>query len=603
MNFLRQHKIVNIALVSFLLLYPLYSVIFGINMTDTGYWLSNYKEFFDDTVRGYAVWLSLFFGGTINIVFGKFGLISFKIVNILTIYAILLLIYKLLREYTTHSLLLLFLSMTVIFVNIDLLSILNPDILTTLFFILASYFLYYALTYNRLSYFFIAGLFLGLNIFIRLPNLLGIGLIVIIFFYDFATSSIKKRTFKKSATLLSGYIVSIIIIFLLMESLGHFETYIETIKNLFTAAKDPNYHHSTSGLLTTFITQHSIALLYGLFAIAFILTISWLTKYLNYSKPTFYFAVFIISSITVIYLFKKSSIFNYMDFFYPHLAIVGTIYLSLIFIIIKNYKNNINFSLLALIALFVIILIPLGSNTGLKKSFYGMYLGLPIIFIYISSLTSFKIGQFIFTSREITFLKYYIYLTFILFSLIISTMFFASYGDARAKWNMCTTIKHNSLQYNLTTKDRAISISGLLNTLQAYEKEYDFLFTYERIPIIQYASNLKPFINNSQPFYDMPHILKKKIENSFKTKSLPVVVRAIGQTTCKEWPKNSNSFEKKHVKESRKIIRDFLSFNNYIVVWKNNAFEILLPKTINKGIKKVDIRYNPSKSIINDKCN
>jgi len=64
MYFLNSKRI-EILLFLFLVLYPWYMVISGIDMTDTGYWLTYYKNFFDtpsSIIRAFPTWLSLVIG-------------------------------------------------------------------------------------------------------------------------------------------------------------------------------------------------------------------------------------------------------------------------------------------------------------------------------------------------------------------------------------------------------------------------------------------------------------------------------------------------------------------------------------------------------------
>jgi len=582
-----KNKKINILLVSFIILYPWYLAISGIDMTDTGYWLVNYQHFFSSPTyveRAFPSWLSLFFGAVTNVILGGIGLFGFKIAYIITIYLSLWLVYGVLRTYTTSTVLLFCLSIALVFINIDRLSIINYNMLTTLFYLASAYFLYFALTKDKRNYFFIAGIILGLNIFIRFPNLLGITLVVVIFYYDFSVGNTKKDSLKRSAYVLLGYVFAIVSTLILMKTLGHFELYIERLSALLTSAKDPSYHHSGSFLLNSFIKNQFLAYMFGFVFITGILFLGWLSRFWNYSKVIMRSFTFLFSFIFIIFMMKISNIFNSPNYYFLHVGMIGITYLMLILIIFKNFRENPKFSLIALIALLIIELIPLGSDTHLRNALYGMYLVLPIILIYIYSLSSIKIGSFFLYKKEIVFLKYLISMTLIFFSVILSTMYFAAYGDSRVKFKMIATVDHPLLRYNLTTIERSAVLVEVLEKIQVYEKDYEYVLTYNFVPMIQYASKTRPYLGTATPFYYMPTSLKEKLKNAAEEKSLPLVVRAKTYAGEKEWPQGSPNLPKQgRLRENRQIMQDFLDSTGYIIVWESIDFELLIPSTkVNK---------------------
>lgn len=290
----------------------------------------------------------------------------------------------------------------------------------------------------------------------------------------------------------------------------------------------------------------------------------------------------------MLFIMQISGTFNATNYYFLHKGIIGMTYWILILIAFKNFKKNPKFSTLAFTAFLIIELIPLGSDTHLRNAIFGLYFGLPVILIYIYSLSSMKIGSLVLGRKGVSFLKIFISMTLILFSVMVSTVYFAAYGDSHTKWKMNHTVDHPMLRYNLTTKERSIVLTEVLNNIQKYTKQYDFMLAYNRIPMIQFASKIKPYLGSSTPYYYMPHTLQQELEKSSEEKSLPLVIRARADTSNKEWPIGSPGFygwQNKGVRaERRQIIQDFLDSNIYIIVWKNKAFEILIPnQKVNKS--------------------
>ena len=576
MNFINNNKNIQNLLLVFLLLYPWYFVISGIDMTDAGYWLTYYKNFFDNpesVIRGFPVWLTLVIGASANKLLGDLGLFSFNIMNVLIIYLSLYLSYKILNSFTNKTTMLFTLAISVVFINIDRSSIVSYDNLTVLFYLIAAYFIYYGLVEGKKNYLFLSGIVLGLNIFIRFPNLLGIGLIIVIFYYNYISNTKVKKSLKEISYVLAGYSFSIIAVVLVLKSIGHFELYVEGLNAMLATGKGPS---DSPSLIKTFLNDQLFAFKYGVAFIIGLIVFSWLSKFWNKSTVISFIMLFVLSGLSTLYVMKISYILQYPNYYFLHMGVIGIFYISLILIILKTLKIDPKFSTIALITFLIIELIPLGSNTHLRKSVGGLYLGLPIILIYLYSLSTIKLGPFLLESKQVLFLKKYVSLTLILFSVIVSTFYFAAYCDNGNKFKMTSTSDIPLLKYNLTTEERADTLIDVLENLKQYEDKYEYMFTYGRIPLIQYLSNTKPFIDNPNPLFETPNAIKIKLDIAAKNKSLPLVIQSKTVTSAKTWPAKRYKVNKST--KMTLMIQDFLKKYNYTSVWQNDDFEILVPQ-------------------------
>jgi len=94
----------------------------------------------------------------------------------------------------------------------------------------------------------------------------------------------------------------------------------------------------------------------------------------------------------------------------------------------------------------------------------------------------------------------------------------------------------------------------------------------------------KPFFTiffvkyNPNPLFDTPNIIKEKLEQASKEKSLPIVIKAKTQTDLKKWPTKRLNIPKigKYGKMNL-VINNFFKKNKYKKVWENDDFEILIP--------------------------
>ncbi|MFA7084225.1 MAG: hypothetical protein WC141_06810 [Arcobacteraceae bacterium] len=567
----------TVFLLSFLTLYPWYISIFGIDLTDPGYWLVHYKTFFaypELAQRGFTTWLSLFFGAATHSLLGHLGLLGFKIANIMVLYAIIFISFLLFKRYASTNFILFSLAVALLLATLDKALQINYNTLTALFYIASAYLLHRALVNKEFHFAFLAGFVLGLNLFIRLPNLVGIGLLSIIFFYFIATDTFMRSALKMFFIAVAGYLTSLILIMTILNLLGHYDLYIESVTNLLLLSTDETFHHSSSTLIGALIENHWKAFRYGILLFGFILFSTWLSKFIvtNNRLLNILLGACFLLFFTALLLFLCNVHSGY-DYFMLHHGIIGLTYIALALTVFKTFKTNRALSTLAMLSLMLMVLIPLGSNTSFKHTPNSFFLALPILFIFLFSLNKIEIKQFVLERKELQLLFSFSSLTLILFALIVSHVFYASSGDASAKWKMHHLVAHEQLAYNFTTKERASVLNELLQTLPKYEKDYTYILTYNRIPLISYVSNKLPYIDNPNPLFDMPKTFENKLHAASRHRSLPLIVKGT-LAMSKEWP---NSGSVKVSNDHYLVLKKFLDANHYEVVWANHAFEILLP--------------------------
>ena len=223
MNFLKNQK-VNIFLLISIIVYPwLFHVFQGLYVPELGYWLVSYENFFSNpevAQTTFACWLTTFIGAIVNYFVGDLGVVGFKASNVFAIYLILYFIYKMLDDFAPKTELLFTLLIAEVMVNSY--DFINYYTLTTLFFIISSFYIYKGLTQKNTIFLFLAGVFLALNIFIRFPNIVGLGLIMAIFYYNYGIGNKNYEIIlKQIGAVLSGYIITILFVFIIMKYL-HF---------------------------------------------------------------------------------------------------------------------------------------------------------------------------------------------------------------------------------------------------------------------------------------------------------------------------------------------------------------------------------------------
>ncbi|TPH17052.1 glycosyltransferase family 39 protein [Litorilituus lipolyticus] len=574
----RNAKTIETFLFGFIVFYPWYFVGNGVDLTDTGFWLTYYKNFFDtpeSAINAFPVWFSLIIGSVTNFLLGGFGVFGFNIAQIITMYLSLYFIYRLLRSYTSKLFLLILLSVTIVFVNIDASTVVNYDALTALFYLMAIYFIYIGLSERKNRYLLISGVVIGLNIFIRLPNLLGLILIISILYFDYISNSLNVNTVKRISWVFFGCLITVVAVLGFMKFIGHFDFYLDGLSKLLEKSRDSSQGHKVSSLLQSFISDYVYAIKEGAFLTLCLLLIAWCCQVCAFKKVLFSIVVFLTSVLIALYLMKISNIFDNHNYYYLDKGIFGVYYILLGFVLFKTSKSMPDFSTIALLSLLITVLIPLGSNTSLRKAISGMYIGLPVILIYLNLVKSLNVRLIILNNSTVKYLRICLLSSIAIFSLITSTLYFASYCDSRKKHQMLTSIEHPLLKFKYTTPQRADVLTNVLNALKSIEKNYEYMFTFGRIPLLQYLSDKKQYIDNPNPLFESSNKIEIKLKEASEVKSLPIVVSAKTDTSRKEWPVESNRVSSNPAMND--VIQQFLEKNNYVIYWESDDFKILVP--------------------------
>lgn len=582
-----EKVILNSNLLIFLLiLYPLLLIWQGLDFTDTGFALTNAQQIFNDPSSiqyGFSFWLPNILGGIWLHFFGEaFGLIGFRFASVLIVYATIFFAFLIFKPYFKKEYVLIGLFLAELF--IIRFSWIDYNNLTALFYVIATYFLIKGLQEHKDYLILLYGFLLGINIFNRIANILGISLLLCIFAHGYWNSVNVKESIKRALFLISGFIIAVLIISGIMVFLGQFELFVNSILDLFfNYGLNPASSHSGTGLFSLFFTEQFWAFSWILIAIiGFILiskVYSWLDSRSSLVSTGFLFGLFLTGFVISIVGDIES---------YVYLVLYGFFCLILLKNVIWPYPDTKPSPLLSLTVLIILVITPLGSSNGIYNIIYGCWLAIPLGFIFLVEFTgmdlrlglntgNLSVQQFRveLSKNETRKVVCLILISFLSFSLISAYQF--TYRDTENRLDMIHTVNYPDLKYVFTTEERAHVVQGLVDQLPLYVKKDDYVLEYGDIPLVYYLTGSRPYLDNSWPDLYTSDQFSDKLNQSLKEKGiLPVIVRAKYAPTS-NWPKTVTPITPGPFQVSNETLDRFIAAHHYTLAWNNEFFEILTP--------------------------
>ncbi len=573
-----------------IILFPLLFIWQGLDFSDTGHFLTTYQQIFNDPESIYGLnlsWLTNIIGGIWVYLFGDlFGLLGVNFAGVLTVYASLWVSYLILKPYIDKRILLVGLLFTLVFTKWSyLLSYYN---LSSLFFVLSAFFIVNGLKTNKCWQIVLSGLITGLSIFIRFPNIVGFSLILVITLFAKLNKVKIKSLVIQLISFIFGYIVSILLAFLIMKIIGHYDLVINSFKKISPLLAETSDQHSFNSLTRILYIELLKTIAFAVIIIIFVLLtpkilFCFKNRYIRYSFVIL--PIIIISSLYAFALWNGFHISNFLVFF------IFSVLLTILMLYVTNIEKSSNeFRMIAFTAILVLIVPVIGSSSGFFMSVNNMWLAFPIAFAYIWGLKEIKIelntkhdtsssySNFTLDQKETELIRKISITLFVILSLISSFIF--TQRDVPNRFEMRYSVDNSRLRGIFTNKDRARVVRELLNEVENYVKEDDYLLAYEAISTLYFLTKTRPYLYSTQPLLYQPAELRRYLDKAVKERPyLPVIVRAKGSVWDYKWPVKCKMIEADDRNiGNRGILEEFIKANGYHLKWENDFFEILLPR-------------------------
>lgn len=532
----------------------------GYDMCDEGWAMTAFQQIFNDpstVVYQFLYYNTLLIGGLWNTLLGEqLGYYGFRIFASIFISGTAWIIFLTLQKNV---------SKFIIFIGFCLcLSCWNFGILVfyhnylTMFMVGLSCFLIHKSVVNKsFILLFVSGVIVGINIYSRLPNLsmcaLYLGLLPVLF-------KRKSHILKTIIYVICGLLTGIVGILLLMFILGHIGYFTEAVGMMKIASSDPQSTHGIGEMLIRYCHIYVNVFIYTSM-ILLPMTLTFLSK--KISKYV------IITGIAILELF----LLRMVDVL---LVIYGISSLALLFGFIKS--NEMETKVLYILAFIWLHFLPFGSdwgicNMGSSCTWLAIPLAISIIKKNMSLLKNVN-NQYIIG-------KSFLLILILIFLKNGKSICSQCYFDLGNRLYKTYRMDHPYINV-FTTKQNKKELETLYYELVKYVKPNEYLLQYMKCPTIHYMTKTKPYLGNSWVWSYPPSIIKMKMENAVKeTGVLPVIVRdksSVGHWNeySEIWNNDKAQTTYDHKNEKVTLINNFISNNNYIVVWENHLFQILI---------------------------
>lgn len=539
---------------------PLVQAVRGLDMTDTGFVIVNQSLFFsepDSVAYWFHLWLTNLFGACILALTGD-SLLALRLgaaaIFWLTVYGV----WRLFRGEIGQRAFLAVIAGLAAFDFAGKINIVHYNNLSLLFFTSGVAFLAKSSLSGRWDLATIAGLILAANSFVRLPNVLGLGLVLVppaLVLLTGRRNSPLRWGWSQTLGYVSGALAAFLLLFGLMESLGHLRLYAESLGFL-TADAVSGEHYSLKGILKRTLGDGMGALCFGGGFLGVALALSFLTRQLT---PRWLGLLVQLLGLGVTF-WVLGLVFVGLSKWVYWLP-VGVVYWAAVFLFFERKVHPRRF-LLSVLCAAAAFLMGIGSDTGNKVSTYALILAGPGVYLAARAL-----------EERLPLAKWSTTVILGLATLAVPPLFAQVYRDSAVPevW-----IDRGPALGTLTTRSRAIVVNEVVEALKDYAPPGTDLLAIDSVPMIHFLSGTHPYLGNPWPALFTEREAERALARH-EGKPLPVVLAAKRNPRDPLWPNTDMP------PTTSEAISRFLQENHYQLAWENQGFLLLQPQIQGKS--------------------
>jgi len=551
----RIEDLISVASIAALIIIPLLYVMRGLDVTDTGFVATNQRLFFghpEHVSYWFHLYLTNLIGAVYDSAFGSLGIVSMKLASVAIFLLTATLIYKTYRGMIAKHLVLLIIAISSFFFFADKINIIHYNNLSALFCVAICYFLYAGFFEGKKICFIVAGSFVSIAFFTRLPNCL----FVLLFF-----CVPKKITIRAFLLFALGALVSGAIVVGIMRALGHTQLYIDSLRSLFETTSNTETKYGSlhivkrSARITIFAVLRAASFLLACGAAAF------MAGFIPKRLPR------------LLALISLSAIlpFAFRGFGVISITAGLSYILTIASLFLPDDGKKARLISLSLLGSCAIFFLSVGSDTGLDVSTYVFPFALPAMYAILTGLRPIVKGKSFELSKGLS----------VIFISCLVCLSVASFDEVYRDHSRHDSLATDSqIGWVLTGSTRARVLDSTIREIRQRIPEGSELLVWDSAGLIHYATNTLPWLDNPWPVLygsDTANngLLAEMLEKKAATGNLAPVLLAKKNPRGGGWPEVSGQ------PVFLDIITPFLEKNEYTPVWENDGF-ILYQRNMKK---------------------
>ncbi|MFR5608418.1 MAG: glycosyltransferase family 39 protein [Lachnospiraceae bacterium] len=615
-DYVKGEKVIKILLMSGIVLYPLLTSFFGIDLGDTGIHMFNYENIFSNPEKvGFTSYFTSVIGNLWLMLFGNLGIWGLNLLEVIMEIAMATVVYKAfgknLGEVQT-----LFGIFIAVLASDTYLNVFNYHQFNVFLLILILICQYKAITEDKRLFSLFAGVFFTVVVCSRMGSVTAIVTCFLYLFWYMCENKDIKFLLRHMGSFLAGTLGMGSVMAGVLFLSGQTAYFIANISRLFGLASSSGGGYSMDNLWSTFIFGNLDAIASG-----FIFLSAGIVLVLGFgmiftSKETeikrrvfnilFGLVTVGVAGYQLIYAYDVNEAPNWPQMTTGPSFFIGLFYVITFFSIFYHLHAKDGKTEIALIGVESIIL-PLltiaGSNTGTKHVILAFWFIAPISVSSVFALLKKSSVQLIneMASKLGIVIKYsaLVLTLFVLcvsggykfFDMIYATMNF----DSTDRSSLRYSIENDKLKFMKTTKREADAVNGVLQTvsnLQKKDTEEEKLMVFGGSILLYSLTDMEAYV---QPWVSNPNYSEEKLLQDIKkaeqeSDTLPIIIycRTNNYYGFEEWNYNVLiDSEKSNMYGGKKeLFAEYLEEKNYSIEYMNDYYVVMAAQGIAESDEK-----------------
>lgn len=615
-DYVKGEKVIKILLMSGIVLYPLLTSFFGIDLGDTGIHMFNYENIFSNPEKvGFTSYFTSVIGNLWLMLFGNLGIWGLNLLEVIMEIAMATVVYKAfgknLGEVQT-----LFGIFIAVLASDTYLNVFNYHQFNVFLLILILICQYKAITEDKRLFSLFAGVFFTVVVCSRMGSVTAIVTCFLYLFWYMCENKDIKFLLRHMGSFLAGTLGMGSVMAGVLFLSGQTAYFIANISRLFGLASSSGGGYSMDNLWSTFIFGNLDAIASGfIFLSAGIVLVLgfgmiFTSKETEIKRRVFNILFGIVTvgvaGYQLIYAYDVNEAPNWPQMTTGPSFFIGLFYVITFFSIFYHLHAKDGKTEIALIGVEAIIL-PLltiaGSNTGTKHVILAFWFIAPISVSSVFALLKKSSVQLIneMASKLGIVIKYsaLVLTLFVLcvsggykfFDMIYATMNF----DSTDRSSLRYSIENDKLKFMKTTKREADAVNGVLQTvsdLQKKDTKEEKLMVFGGSILLYSLTDMEAYV---QPWVSNPNYSEEKLLQDIKkaeqeSDTLPIIIycRTNNYYGFEEWNYNVLiDSEKSNMYGGKKeLFAEYLEEKNYSIEYMNDYYVVMAAQGISESDEK-----------------